>query len=91
MLVIGKYPSFGLIIVFDIIVLLAGNVTGGTGDRCDGALDWYASVVQRDGDCAREAVAFRGYIHAKAILLFADSENDVEHVVVGFVDHTMGD
>ena len=46
-------------------------------------------VVRRNGNCAREAVALRGYIHAKAILFRADSENDVEHVVFGFVLHIL--
>ena len=40
-------------------------------------------------DCASEAIALRGYIHAKAILFLADGENDVEHVVFGFVLHIL--
>jgi hypothetical protein len=51
----------------------------------------HVGISQCSGDCRSKALTFGGFIHAKAILRFADSENDVEHGIVGFFIHTLID
>jgi hypothetical protein len=51
----------------------------------------YIGISQCSGDCRGEALTLRGFIHAKAILRLADSENDVEHGNIGFFIHILID